>query len=204
MSDPAIVGTGRWGKNLVWNFYELRGHNLIYACDLDTVKLERLRNTFPTLKTTQKFKEILTNDSIQAVVISSNAATHYEPTKQAIETGKDVFVEKHFTLSYRESLELTELAERKQCIPMVGHLMVYHPVSQKLREIIKGGDLGDIYYLYSQRVNLGQVRSDENALWCFGPHDLSLIFYLIGQEPLDVSVRGQVYLREGVEDVYQP
>jgi predicted dehydrogenase len=201
MPDLAIVGAGSWGKNLVRNFYELRRQNQIYACDLDAAKLERLRSSYPMLKITTDFKEILANDNIQAVVIASNAVCHYEQAKQALVIGKDVFVEKPLALSYRDALELVELAEQKQLILMVGHLMLYHPVSEQLRSLIKSGELGEIYYIYSQRVNLGQVRRDENALWSFGPHDLSLLFFLIEQEPIDVSARGQVYLQEGIEDV---
>ncbi len=201
MVDLAIIGTGSWGKNLVRNFYELRRQNQIYACDLDAAKLARLRSAYPLLRTTPDYQEILANDDIQAVVIASNAVRHYEQTKQALAAGKDVFVEKPLTLSYREAAEVVELAEREQRILMVGHLMLYHPVSQQLRRLIQSGELGQIYYIYSQRVNLGQVRRDENALWSFGPHDLALIFYLLEQEPTDISARGQVYLQDGIEDV---
>jgi predicted dehydrogenase len=201
MVDLAIVGTGSWGKNLVRNFYELRRQNQIYACDLDAAKLAKLRSAFPMLQTTQDYKEILANDNIRAVVVSSSAVTHYELAKRALEAGKDVFVEKPLALSYRDAVEVVELAERRQRLLMVGHLMLYHPVSQQLRQLINSGELGEIYYIYSQRVNLGQVRRDENALWSFGPHDLSLIFYLLGQEATDISARGQTYLQEGIEDV---
>ncbi|MDZ7290118.1 MAG: Gfo/Idh/MocA family oxidoreductase [candidate division KSB1 bacterium] len=201
MPDLAIVGTGSWGKNLVRNFYELRRQNTIYACDLEAAKLERLRNTYPLLRTTPNYQEILANDNLKAVVIATNAVSHYQLAKQALEAGKDVFVEKPLALSYRQALEVVELAERQQRILMVGHLMLYHPVTQQLRELIKNGELGEIYYIYSQRVNLGQVRRDENALWSFGPHDLSLLFHLLEQEPMDISARGQTYLQEGIEDV---
>jgi predicted dehydrogenase len=201
MPDLAVIGAGSWGKNLVRNFYELRRQNTVYACDLDVAKLDRLRNAYPLLKTTANHKEILANDSIQAVVVATPAVSHYELAKQALAMGKDVFVEKPLTLNSRDAFELVELAERRQRLLMVGHLMIYHPVSLQLRELIKSGALGEIYYIYSQRVNLGQVRKDENALWSFGPHDLSLLFYLIEQEPVDVAARGQTYLQNGVEDV---
>jgi predicted dehydrogenase len=201
MVDLAVVGTGSWGKNLVRNFYELRRQSRVYACDLDAAKLAKLRSAFPELQTTQDYEEILANDKIQAVVVSSSAVTHYDLTKRALEAGKDVFVEKPLALSYRDAAEVVELAERRQRLLMVGHLMLYHPVSQQLRQLIHSGELGEVYYIYSQRVNLGQVRRDENALWSFGPHDLSLIFYLLGQEATDISARGQTYLQEGIEDV---
>ncbi len=201
MPDLAVVGAGSWGKNLVRNFYELRRDNDVYACDLEVSRLKRLQNTYPLLKISQDFKEILANDKIRAVVIASNAVSHYDLAKQAIETGRDVFVEKPLTLNHRDAEELVELADRRKCVLMVGHLMLYHPVSEQLRHLIQSGELGQVYYIYSQRVNLGQVRRDENALWSFGPHDLSLIFYLLGQEPTDVAARGQVYLQDGIEDV---
>jgi len=201
MPDLAIIGAGSWGKNLVRNFYELRRQSAVYACDLDFAKLDRLHNAYPLLKTTPNYEEILANENIKAVVVAINAAGHYETARQAFEAGKDVFVEKPLTLNYREAMALVELAERKQRLLMVGHLMIYHPVSLQLRELIKNGELGEVYYIYSQRVNLGQVRKDENALWSFGPHDLSLLFYLIEQEPIDVAARGQNYLQDDVEDV---
>jgi predicted dehydrogenase len=201
MPDLAVIGAGSWGKNLVRNFYELRRQNTIYACDLDATKLERLRNSFPLLKTTSNYDEILANDSIKAVVVATNAVSHFVQAQQALAAGKDVFVEKPLTLNYRDAVDLVELAERQQRILMVGHLMVHHPVSLQLRELIKNGDLGEVYYIYSQRVNLGQVRKDENALWSFGPHDFSLLFYLLGQDPVDVAARGQTYLQNDIEDV---
>jgi predicted dehydrogenase len=201
MPDLAIIGAGSWGKNLVRNFYELRRQSTVYACDLDTGKLERLRQAYPLLKTASHDEEILANDQIKAVVIATTAVSHFEKAKQALLAGKDVFVEKPLTLNYRDALELAELAERQQRLLMVGHLMIYHPVTLQLRELIKNGKLGEVYYIYSQRVNLGQVRKDENALWSLGPHDLSLLFYLIDQEPVDVAARGQTYLQDGIEDV---
>ena len=201
MPDLAVIGAGSWGQNLVRNFYELRRQNTVYACDLDAAKLERLRNSFPLLKTTPDYQDILANDQIKAVVVATTAVGHFEKAKQALVAGKDVFVEKPLTLSTRDAAELVALAESQQRILMVGHLMIYHPVSLQLRELIKNGDLGEVYYIYSQRVNLGQVRKDENALWSFGPHDLSVLFYLLDQEPVDVAARGQTYLQNGIEDV---
>ncbi len=201
MPDLAVIGAGSWGKNLVRNFYELRRQNTVYACDLDAAKLERLRSAFPLLKTTPNYQDLLANNDIKAVVVATTAASHFELAKQALAAGKDVFVEKPLTLNYRDAVELVELAERRQRILMAGHLMIYHPVSLQLRELIENGGLGEIYYIYSQRVNLGQVRKDENALWSFGPHDLSVLFYLLDQEPIDVAARGQTYLQNGIEDV---
>ena len=135
------------------------------------------------------------------VVLAVPATQHFDASKQALEAGKHVFVEKPMTLNVRDARELVELAEKTGRILMVGHLLEYHPAVQMLKELIQEGELGDVYYLYSQRVNLGIIRQDENALWSFAPHDVSTVLYLLDQEPDSVSARGECYLQEGVEDV---
>jgi predicted dehydrogenase len=135
------------------------------------------------------------------VVISSSATTHYPFAKAALEAGKHVYVEKPLALSTAHAREMTELAESKKLKLMVGHLLLYHPVVNTLKKLVDSGDLGEVFYIYSQRVNLGRIRQDENALWSFAPHDISVILYLLGQFPVSVSARGESYLQEGVEDV---
>ena len=129
------------------------------------------------------------------------ATQHFEAAKQALEAGKHVFVEKPITLNVRDARDLVELSEQTGRFLMVGHLLEYHPAVQMLKELIQTGELGEVYYLYSQRVNLGIIRQDENALWSFAPHDVSTVLYLLGQEPDSVSARGECYLQEGIEDV---
>jgi predicted dehydrogenase len=140
-------------------------------------------------------------DSIDAVVISSPAVTHYELAKKTLLADRDVFIEKPFTLSVRHAEELCELSESRKRVLMVGHLLEYHPVVRRLKSMILSRELGDIYYIYTQRVNLGRIRGDENALWSFAPHDISQILYLLEMEPIDVSVRGQSFIQDGIEDV---
>jgi len=140
-------------------------------------------------------------DKVEAVIVASSAVTHYPLVKKALLADRDVFVEKPFTLSVAEAEELAELAEKKKRILMVGHLLEYHPVVRKLKSMIHSGELGSVYYIYTQRVNLGKIRQDENALWSFAPHDLSQILYLLDMEPTDVSARGQSYIQKGIEDV---
>src|SRR3954452_25331902 len=201
MTTVAVVGVGGWGKNLARNFYEIPDCRLKYLCDLDQKKLDRLeRQLSGTLITTQ-YQMVLRDPEIEAVVIATPAPSHYSLCRQALEHGKDVYVEKPFTLDVGHAEELIELARRKGRILMVGHLLEYHPVVNRLRDMIASGELGDIYYIYTQRVNLGTVRTDENALWNFAPHDISSILYLLGKEPSDVSARGQCYLQPGIEDV---
>jgi len=135
------------------------------------------------------------------VVNSAPAITHYELAKKALLADRDVFVEKPFTLKVSHAEELAELAEKRNRIIMVGHLLEYHPVVRKLKNMIQNNELGDVYYIYTQRVNLGRIRGDENALWSFAPHDISQVLYMLEMEPIDVSVRGQSFIQPGIEDV---
>ena len=153
------------------------------------------------MKSFEQFSDFLQHDSIEAVVISSPAVTHYELAKQALLAGRDVFIEKPFTLKVRHAEELVELADSKNRVLMVGHLLEYHPVVRRLKNMISSGELGEVYYIYTQRVNLGRIRGDENALWSFAPHDISQILYMLEMEPIDVSARGQSFIQDGIEDV---
>lgn len=201
MLNIAVVGIGSWGKNLVRNFNEIPESNL-YACsDLQEEKLKIIKNFYPKIKTTNDYDSILSDQRIDAVVISTPAITHFELAKKALLADKHVFIEKPMTLKVADSKELIEISEKKDKKIMVGHLMLFHPAIKKLKEIISKGELGDIYYIYSQRVNLGIIRNDESALWSFAPHDLSVIDHLLEQEPETVSTRGESYLQNKIEDV---
>ena len=197
----AVVGVGGWGKNLARNYSEIPSARLRYLCDLDEEKLARLSAQLKPEKTTTSFDHLLADPQLEALVIATSAPTHYRLCKQALLAGLDVYVEKPFVLSTREARELVELSELNQRVLMVGHLLEYHPVVRKLKSLIDSGELGDIHYIYSQRLNLGTVRPDENALWNFAPHDISVILYLLDIRPTDVSARGQAYLQNNVEDV---
>jgi predicted dehydrogenase len=201
MVTIACVGVGGWGKNLARNYYEIPGARLKYICDLDQTKLSALAVQLQGATPTKDYGAVLADDEVQAVVIGTSAPTHYELCKRALEAGKDVYVEKPFVLKVDQAKELIALADKLKRVLMVGHLLEYHPVVTRLREMIVGGELGDVQYVYSQRLNLGTVREDENALWNFAPHDISSILFLLGKEPVNVSARGQSYLRRGVEDV---
>ena len=197
----AVVGIGGWGKNLARNYYQIPDAELRYICDLDQRKLDQFSRQFPGTRTTQRFDELLRDESLQAVVIATAGPSHHRLCKSALEAGKDVFVEKPFVLQVPEAEELIELAERLDRVLMVGHLLEYHPVVTHLKDLINAGELGNIRYMYSQRLNLGTVREDENAMWNFAPHDISSILFLLGQAPTDVSARGQCYLQRDIEDV---
>jgi len=201
MIEVAVAGIGGWGKNLARNYFQISDANLRFVCDLDEDKLGAARVQYPGAITTSRFEDLLEDPKLNGIVISTSAPTHYRLAKRALLANKDVYVEKPFVLKVAEAEELISLAESTGNILMVGHLLEYHPVVTKLKEMIDAGELGDIYYIYSQRLNLGTVREDENALWNFAPHDISAILYLLGKEPVDISARGQSYLQEGVEDV---
>ena len=201
MIKIAVVGVGGWGKNLARNYFQNQHCSLKYICDLNQARLHQMQSSFPGTTTTMDVSVLLQDSELDAMVISTTAPTHYELCRAALLAGKDVYVEKPFVLSATEAEDLIELAEKNKRILMVGHLLEYHPVINRLRDMIKAGELGDIYYIYNQRVSLGTVRGDENALWNFAPHDISSILYLLGEEPIDAAARGQCYLQDGIEDV---
>lgn len=201
MVKVGVVGLGAWGWNVARNFADLRDCELVSCCDADPRRAASAERTWPQVTTFETFDEFLRHDSIEAVVIASPAVTHYELAKQVLLADRDVFIEKPFTLSVRHAEELVELAECRNRVLMVGHLLEYHPVVRRLKTMIQSGEMGEIYYIYTQRVNLGRIRGDENALWSFAPHDISQILYMLEMEPSDVSARGQSFIQPGIEDV---
>lgn len=201
MIQLAVVGVGGWGKNLARNYFQIPECQLKYICDLNDKQLQQMQRQVPGATATRRFEDLLEDPELHAVVIATTAPTHYELCKSALRARKDVYVEKPFVLEVAQAEELIRIADAEGRILMVGHLLEYHPVVNRLKHMVDAGDLGDVHYIYNQRVNLGTVRSDENALWNFAPHDVSSILYLLGREPTDVSARGQCYLKKGVEDV---
>ena len=197
----ACVGAGYWGRNLVRVFGSLPEIRLKTVCDANADIRKGMRAQYPDSEVAASYDEVLADREVEAVVLAVPAIRHFAAARAALEAGKHVFVEKPMTLSGSEAEELVELGERQGCTLMVGHLLEYHPAVDLLKEMIARGELGEICYLYSQRVNLGIVRRDENALWSFAPHDLSVMLYLLGQVPDTVSARGESYLQRGVEDV---
>jgi len=195
----AVVGCGYWGKNLVRNFAELGVLHTI--CDSNPRILSDLESQYANVRKETNLGTVVADKDIKGVVIALPAALHYSAAKQALLAGKDVFVEKPLTSKSSEAEELVELAERRNLILMVGHLMLYHPAVHVLKQHMQAGNLGDIYYLYSTRVNLGQIRRDESALWRLTPHDISLFLFLLGDSPKTVSAHGRAYVQPYLEDV---
>jgi len=199
--NTAMIGVGNWGKNLVRNFAELSDSNLMICCDLDEKKLNKIKKTLPKVSITKNIDDILHNPEIDAVIIATSASTHFKVAKKCLLSGKHVFVEKPLCLYEKDVKELNKIAKEKHKKIMVGHLLEYHPAVNYLKDFIKSGKLGNVYYIYSQRVNLGKIRYDENALWSLAPHDISVILYLLNEEPISVSARGEYYLQKDLEDV---
>jgi len=198
MINIAIVGCGYWGKNLVRVFNELGVLKTI--CDRDTSLLSQFLQKYPALKTSQDFDKILEEKDIDAIVISTPTVTHYEFAKRALLAGKHVFVEKPLALKLEEAEELVQLVKKSDKVLMVGHILNYHPAIIKLKELSNKGELGRIEYIYSRRLNIGKLRSEENILWSFAPHDISVILMLLNESPEEVYSFGGAYLQEGIYD----
>jgi len=193
----AVVGCGQWGKNLVRTFHGLGA--LQWLCDSNPDALQQQARLAPGVQTTTRFDELLASD-VQAIVLATPAALHYVGARAALRAGKDVFVEKPLALRYSEGSELVELADSLDRVLMVGHILQYHPAIARLHELVAREELGRLWYIYSNRLNLGRVRHEENILWSFAPHDLSVIHSLAGAEPETVSAIGGTYLQPGIAD----
>jgi UDP-2-acetamido-3-amino-2,3-dideoxy-glucuronate N-acetyltransferase len=191
----AVIGAGAWGKNLVRNFADLGALEIV--CDANPKGLANLTQ----YKTCTNFEEVLAQHSIEAVAIATPAVSHYSMVKAALAAGKDVFVEKPLALEVAEGQELVSLAAKQNRILMVGHILRYHPAVQKLKDLLDAGELGRIQYVYSNRLNIGKIRKEENILWSFAPHDISLLLFLLGEMPKEVSAHGGNYVQPNVADV---
>jgi len=196
MLKIAVVGAGYWGKNLLRVFNELGVLQAICESDPDNPNLTPYAKT----KLYTDYLELLSDSDVEAVAIATPAVTHYEMVKKALEAGKDVYVEKPLALTVKEGQELVDIAEKGKRILMVGHILQYHPAVIKLKELISSGELGRVEYIYSNRLNIGKLRTEENILWSFAPHDISVILMLLEEEPVKVSAFGGDYLNRGVYD----
>jgi len=194
-----VVGAGAWGRNHVRTVAGLAEAELAAVCDTDTKVRERLARQYPAALVTADFAALL--GAVDAVIVASPAATHAALAQQAIAAGKPVLVEKPFALSVRDAEAVARQGAERGVPVLAGHLLVYHPAVERLRDMVQKGELGKVFYLYGLRVNLGQVRKDENALWSFGPHDVSVALYLLGEQPVRVAAHGKSYLQPAIEDV---
>lgn len=194
-----LVGCGYWGKNIARNLHQMG--LLGGVCDPSARVFESVPKLYPGAVATKSLTDLLSSKEIDAIAIASPAAQHASTARAALLAGKDVFVEKPLALDVKEAKALLDLAKRKKRILMVGHILQYHPAIRKLKELVDAGDLGDIQYVYSNRLNLGKIRHEENILWSFAPHDISVILLLLGRLPKSVATTGESWLRKGVADV---
>ena len=199
MTRVAQAGVGGWGKNVVRVAGELA--ELAWICDTDEERLAEFGARFPRARTTTAFEELLGDDAVEAVVVATPVPTHYALAKQALEAGKHVFVEKPPAMRAAEMEELVALAEERGLVLMPGHLLLYHPGLRAVKQLVDEGALGEVACVYGNRQNLGVIRSNENALWSLGVHDLSVILWLLEEEPSEVVAYGQDFIQPGIEDV---
>jgi predicted dehydrogenase len=196
-----VAGLGYWGPNLARNFDLLPGAELAWICDSSEEARARWAHAFPSARVSADFDELLDDPALDAVVVATHVPSHPELALRGLEAGKHVFVEKPLAQSAAEAERVADAAREAGRVLMVGHLLEYHPGVEKLHQLIRGGELGEIRYLYSNRLNLGKLRADENALWSLGAHDVSVMLLLAGEEPHECRAVGESYMRDGVEDV---
>lgn len=205
-SEPvgiAVVGAGGWGKNHVRNYSAIPEADLRYVCDHHDGIRSEMAALYPGVSAVTDLQVVLDDSSVSAVVVATQAPSHFEVAEAALRAGRDVFVEKPLCLSGDQAAALCALAARDRRILMVGHLLLYHPAVERLKGLIDDGELGNVLYVYAQRLNLGVVRREENAWWSLAPHDISVANYLLGACPEAVSATGSSYLQSerGIEDV---
>ncbi len=201
MINIGVIGIGYWGPNLVRNFINQPDASVTRICDLSTERLQHMQRLYPSLQVTEDYKDLMRDPDLDAIVIATSPASHHKLAKEALEMGKHVFVEKPLTTSAEDSLELVHLAKEKNLVGMVGHTFIYSPAVLKIKELLDAGELGDIHYISTTRVNLGLFQEDINVVWDLAPHDISIFNYLLGAEARRVQGIGHSYIQPGIEDV---
>jgi predicted dehydrogenase len=196
-----VVGLGYWGPNLARNFAAIDGCELAWLCDGSEQIRAKLADAFPGVRTSGEIDELLADPELDAVVLATPVPTHAELAVRVLEAGKHCFVEKPLATTVADAQRAVDATEKARRILMVGHLLEYHPAVTHLKELLDEGELGSLYYVYGNRVNLGKLRAEENALWSLGAHDVSVVLHLIGEEPVECSAHGESYVRGGVQDV---
>ena len=201
MVKTGVIGLGYWGPNLLRNLYSNKRRGDLVMCDLDPARLEKIRSRYPDVSYASDCQELFNDSNLDAVVIATDVSSHYPLAKKALLAGKHVFVEKPFAASIAEAQELVDLGKSKGLVTMVGHTFMFSPPVIKTKEIIDSGELGDIHFITSSRVNLGLHQKDVSVIWDLAPHDFSMLFYWLGEEPSGVSAFGHAYVLEGIPDV---
>ncbi len=201
MTTIGMLGAGRWGGNWIRTLNALPGTQLRWVCDVSPASLDKVKQQFPHVQTTTQLDDLLSDKLLDGIVIATIAPTHFDVAHRALSAGKHVLVEKPMTLTTKDAIILTDLAQKLHRVLMVGHLLEYHPIIRHIRAMIDSGELGELHYLYQQRLNLGTIRADENAWWSLAPHDISVANRLLGAAPISVQCRGQNIVHAHVADV---
>jgi predicted dehydrogenase len=201
MITVGVIGCGYWGPNLLRNFAENEAAQLRWLCDLDPRRLGAMGRRYPSAEPTADYRRLIEDPRLDAVVVATPVATHHRFAREALLAGKHVLVEKPFTTSAREAEELVALAESSGLTLMVDHTFVYTGAVRRIKEIVEGGELGELLYFDSTRINLGLFQDDINVVWDLAPHDLSIMDYLIGREPEGVSAIGSCHIKPGIENI---
>jgi predicted dehydrogenase len=197
----ALVGAGYWGKKLLPKFIQGEAANVKIVCDLHPESRAAIDKIVPGLRTTRSYDDIVLDPGIDAVILATPPATHYSLARQALESGKHVWIEKPLALCADEGRELVALSRTKNKILFVDHTFLYDPAIRKIREIISADEFGEVYHVYSQRLNLGRIKRDSNVWWNSAPHDVSIVLYLLGSAPKSIALHGYRYLQPGFEDL---
>ncbi len=201
MIRVGVVGLGYWGPNLARNFAAIPGCEVSWLCDASQEAREKVAQTLPGARLADDIGELLGDGELDAVVLATPVPTHAALATRVLEAGKHCFVEKPLATTVADAQLAVDAAARAGKLLMVGHLLEYHPAVTRLKELVEGGELGELFYLYGNRVNLGKLRADENALWSLGAHDVSVVLHLIGEDPVECTAHGRSFVRAGVEDV---
>jgi predicted dehydrogenase len=196
-----VIGCGYWGPNLARNFNQLPTSRVKYCCDLEERRLKHMKSLYPTVETTNRFQDLIEDPQVDAIAIATPVSTHYPLAKACLEGGKHVLVEKPLTGKISEAEELVDIAEKKGLVLFTGHTFIYNAAVQKMRELIEAEELGETYYVSSVRVNLGLFQEDINVIWDLAPHDISIMNFLFGCDPVTVCTHAKSYIRKGIEDV---
>lgn len=201
MVNVAVLGYGYWGPNLVRNFQDTKDARVVSCCDMSTDRLAQVKSKYPSVDTTNDYEKVLKDPAIDAVVIATPVATHYDFARRAMENGKHVLMEKPLTASVAEAEKLVDLAEKQKLTFMVDHTFIYTGAVRKMKEIVDQGDLGDLYYFDSVRINLGLFQRDVNVLWDLAPHDIAIMEHLVDAKPTSVCANGACHVGNGIENV---
>jgi predicted dehydrogenase len=196
-----VVGCGYWGPNLIRNFRSLPECRVKYVCDLDKERLGHLKQIYPGIETTTDFTRLTKDKELDAIAVVTPVSTHFKLAKESLLTGKHVYIEKPMAISIAQCQELIELARKKKSTLMVGHTFIYSAPVRKIREIVRSGDLGALFYINSQRLNLGLFQKDINVAWDLAPHDISIILYIMEKQPIAVNCQGKAHINAAIEDV---